>query len=203
MRTLTQATGGRQPVAPVIRVGPLPARSVAHHRPCLARSPHNGGLYRYRACRADRAAWNRARRPKPAKLVTHPVLRELVEGKLALRWSPQQIAGWLSRAYPDDPELRVSQETIYMSLFVQSRGALRRQLTRYLRTRRMVRRPQLDRASPGKVNSAMRSTSARAPLKSLAGPYPDTGKVISGSAGRTARSRRWWNAPVALPCSSR
>jgi IS30 family transposase len=76
-------------------------------------------------------------------------LREVVEVKLAARWSPQQIAGWLPRAYPDDRELRVSHETIYMSLFVQPRGVLRKELTRYLRTRRMVRRPRAARAANG------------------------------------------------------
>ena len=78
-------------------------------------------------------ALRRLRRPKPAKLALCPRLREVVESKLELRWSPQQIAGWLARAYPDDPEMRVSHETIYLSLFVQSRGALRKELTRYLR----------------------------------------------------------------------
>jgi IS30 family transposase len=63
-----------------------------------------------------------------------------VEAKLELRWSPQQISGWLVRAFPDDPEMRVAHETIYLSLFVQSRGALREELTRYLRTGRVRRR---------------------------------------------------------------
>jgi len=109
----------------------------------------NGGRDRYRACQAEEAAWSRARRPKAAKLVTSPRLRQVVEAKLAARWSPQQIAGWLPRAYPDDREFRVSHETIYMSLFVQPRGALRKELTRYLRTRRMVRRPRAARAPNG------------------------------------------------------
>jgi IS30 family transposase len=65
----------------------------------------------------------------------------VVEAKLALRWSPQQISGWLVQAFPDEPEMRVSHETIYLSLFVQSRGALRKELARYLRTGRMSRRP--------------------------------------------------------------
>ncbi len=109
----------------------------------------NGGRQRYRACQAEEAAWGRARRPKAAKLVTCPRLRQVVEAKLAARWSPQQIAGWLTRAYPEDRELRVSHETIYMALFVQPRGALRKELTRYLRTRRMVRRPRAARAANG------------------------------------------------------
>jgi IS30 family transposase len=70
-----------------------------------------------------------------------PRLRQVVETKLELRWSPEQISGWLVREFPDDPEMRVSHETIYLSLFVQSRGALRKELTRYLRTQRSTRRP--------------------------------------------------------------
>ena len=65
-----------------------------------------------------------------------------MEAKLELRWSPQQISGWLVEEFPDDPEIRVSHETIYLSLFVQSRGALRKELTRYLRSRHTTRRPR-------------------------------------------------------------
>ena len=100
----------------------------------------NGDRRSYRACRADRAALRRARRPKPCKLVRCERLRKAVEAQLALSWSPQQISGWLVRAFPDDPEMRVSHETIYQSLFVQSRGALRKELTRYLRSGRVRRR---------------------------------------------------------------
>jgi IS30 family transposase len=81
------------------------------------------------------------RRPKVAKLACCPQLAAVVEEKLELRWSPQQIAGWLSVEFPDDPEMRVSHETIYLSLFVQTRGALRKELTRYLRMRHSSRRP--------------------------------------------------------------
>ena len=65
----------------------------------------------------------------------------MVEAKLELRWSPQQISGWLSETFPTDPEMQVSHETIYLSLFVQSRGALRKELTRYLRRGQATRRP--------------------------------------------------------------
>lgn len=101
----------------------------------------NGGRRRYRACGADRAAVQNMRRPKVAKLARCPRLREVVEAKLELRWSPQQIASWLVVEFPDDAEMRVSHETIYLSLFVQSRGALRKELSRYLRMKRSVRRP--------------------------------------------------------------
>jgi IS30 family transposase len=102
----------------------------------------NGGRRRYRACRADKAAVRRLRRPKSSKLASCPRLRRVVEAKLELRWSPQQISGWLVETFPDDPEMRVSHETIYLSLFVQSRGALRKELTRYLRSGHSARRPR-------------------------------------------------------------
>src|SRR4051794_19984953 len=86
----------------------------------------NGGRRRYRPSRAETAAWRRACRPKPGKLAADPRLRAVVEAKLSQDWSPQQFAVWLSRAYPDEPEMRVSHETIYMSLFVQACGALNR-----------------------------------------------------------------------------
>jgi IS30 family transposase len=76
----------------------------------------NGGRSRYRAQRADVAAIRRAARPKPCKLAVDPQLRAVVEAKLALRWSLEQIAGWLQVAYPDDPTMRISHETIYLSL---------------------------------------------------------------------------------------
>jgi IS30 family transposase len=122
-------------------------RSIARR---LARSPStisrevtaNGGRRRYRACRADKMAVRRLRRPKPAKLAVCPRLRAVVETKLLEYWSPQQISGWLVTEFPDDAEMRVSHETIYLSLFVQSRGALRKELTRYLRSGHATRRPK-------------------------------------------------------------
>ena len=100
----------------------------------------NGGRTRYRAVCAERRAWRCAKRPKRAKLQTSPTLRRLVELQLRACWSPEQIAGWLKRAFPDFPEWQVSHETIYQSLFVQTRGALKRELTQYLRTKRATRR---------------------------------------------------------------
>jgi IS30 family transposase len=140
------------------------SRGVAAGEPCrhiaarLGRAPstvsrelaRNGGRGRYRAQAADAAAYQRAQRPKPAKLVTQPRLRAVVEAKLAVRWSPQQIAGWLPLAYPSDPVMRVSHETIYLSLFIQSRGALRRELQRCLRTGRAMRYPRAKRLPQGR-----------------------------------------------------
>ena len=102
----------------------------------------HGGRRRYRAAAADAAAWARGRRPKRCRLATSPALRDAVATKLAHAWSPQQIAGWLRRAYPDDPTMHVSHETIYLSLFVQSRGVLKKALQAQLRQRRTIRRPR-------------------------------------------------------------
>jgi IS30 family transposase len=110
----------------------------------------NGGRSRYRAQRADLAADQRAARPKPSKLVMEPRLREVVEAKLGLRWSPEQIAGWLPRAYPDEPTMRISHETIYLSLYIQRRGALRHDLRRCLRTGRAMRHPRGKRLPQGR-----------------------------------------------------
>jgi transposase, IS30 family len=95
----------------------------------------------YRATTAHAMSYERASRPKPAKLATNLRLRELVQDDLRRRFSPEQIAGRLRRRFPDEPELWVSAETIYQSLYVQSRGALKRDLTRYLRTGRALRKP--------------------------------------------------------------
>jgi IS30 family transposase len=102
----------------------------------------NGGRKRYRAQTAEASTWQRARRAKPCKLALNAPLRAVVEEKLGLLWSPQQIAGWLGRSYPDDGAMRISHETIYLSLFVQTRGALRRELTAHLRSGHVTRRPQ-------------------------------------------------------------
>ena len=109
----------------------------------------NGGARRYRATRADSAAEQRRRRPKASKLATCHALRDVVQAKLELCWSPGQIAGWLRDEHPDDQEWWVSPETIYRSLFVQSKGALKRQLTAHLRTRRTVRKPGSRNRSRG------------------------------------------------------
>ena len=110
----------------------------------------NGGRDRYRAHQADRAAWQRGRRPQRCKLATHESLREVVEEKLAVQWSPQQISGWLRRTYPGVEAMQVSHETIYLTLFIQARGGLRRELSQHLRTHRANRRPKIKRPPSGK-----------------------------------------------------
>ena len=120
-------------------------RSIAA---ALGRSPstvsrelrRNGGRERYRASEADQAAWDRARRPKPCKLVQDRALACKVAKKLQQEWSPQQVAGWLKRTYANDENHQVSHETIYKSLFIQARGALKKELLQHLRRTRSMRR---------------------------------------------------------------
>jgi IS30 family transposase len=119
----------------------------------------------YRATTAHALAYARASRPKPAKLVTNLVLRGKVEADLAKKYSPEQISGRLKVDFPEQPEMQVSTETIYQSLYVQSRGALKRDLTRCLRTGRAVRRPsrkvgQRKNRIPNMINIAERPAEA-------------------------------------------
>ena len=100
----------------------------------------NGGYSRYRASTADQAAWERAHRPKICKLVENRDLARIVANKLQKTWSPMQIAGWLKRAYPDNEYYQVSHETIYRSLFIQARGALKKELIQHLRRKHGIRR---------------------------------------------------------------
>ena len=100
----------------------------------------NGGEEFYRASQADESAWDRSRRPKTCKLAQNRALGRLVAAKLQRRWSPEQVAGWLKRTFPDDTSLQVSHETIYRSLFIQARGALKKELVEYLRRTRVMRR---------------------------------------------------------------
>jgi IS30 family transposase len=100
----------------------------------------NAGRDRYRANQADEAAWDRAHRPKTCKLAQNPALARIVGEKLQLEWSPRQIAGWLKVHYPDDETYQVSHETIYLTLFIQTRGALKKELLKYLRRPRAMRR---------------------------------------------------------------
>ena len=99
----------------------------------------NHGRRRYRAVDADDAAWERARRPKVCKLAQQQRLQRIVARKLSVEWSPEQITGWLKRTYPDDESFHVSHETIYRSLFIQTRGVLKKELMKHLRSRRVMR----------------------------------------------------------------
>ena len=108
----------------------------------------HGGATEYRAAAADAEAWRHARRPKLCRLAQRPKLRQVVEAKLRADWSPQQIAAWLMAAFPDDASLHVSHETIYRTLYVQARGALKRELVAHLRRSPGYRRSRRAAQAP-------------------------------------------------------
>lgn len=122
----------------------LSIRMIAKH---LNRSPstisreinRNGGVGKYRAIKADRQAWIKAKRPKKCKLQSNINLANIVAKKLALKWSPEQISGFLKRKYPGNTDMHVSHESIYKTIFIQSRGALKKELQKHLRTKRVMR----------------------------------------------------------------
>jgi IS30 family transposase len=175
------------------RAGGESMRSIARG---LGRSPSTisrelsrnaGGAGRYRATTAHALAYERASRPKPAKLATNARLRARVEEDLRRRYSPEQIVGRLRRQFPDDPEMRVSAETIYQSLYVQSRGALRRDLTKCLRTGRALRRPcrqagQRKNRIPDMINISQRP----AAVEDRAVPGDWEGDLIIGKNNASA-----------------
>ena len=99
----------------------------------------NGGRQHYRAAEAELATLRRHRRPKLSKLALSSRLLAVVKERLELQWSPEQISAWLKVEFPDDPQMQISHETIYLSLYVQSRGTLRKELTKHLRTQRSFR----------------------------------------------------------------
>src|ERR1700678_4520490 len=109
----------------------------------------NGGSQAYRANQADRRAWKRALRPKHCRLALHRELRWRVAQKLTLQWSPQQISGWLKQEFPTHQDMQISHEAIYRSLFIQTRGVLKKELTAQLRTARRMRRPKSHNAKSG------------------------------------------------------
>jgi IS30 family transposase len=145
----------------------------------------NGGQRRYRAAAADKRAWDRALRPKRCKLATHGKLRRIVAGRLEQNWSPQQIAGWLRRAYPDDEVCRVSHETIYRSLFVQARGVLKKELQAHLRSGRAIRRSRHASAKNdqrGRIADAISISERPASVEDRAVPGHWEGDLLCGSA---------------------
>jgi transposase, IS30 family len=145
---------------------------------------HNGGYDGYRAALADEKAWARARRPKRCKLAINPWLRQAVASKLRLNWAPEQIAGWLKRAHPDDESCHVSHETIYRSLFVQARGALKKELLYHLRSRRTIRRSKLaglNGDGRGQIKNLVSIRQRPAAVEDRAVPGHWEGDLLSGS----------------------
>jgi IS30 family transposase len=160
----------------------------------LARAPstlsrevaRNGGRGVYRAAVADDGAWRRSRRPQPCRLSTRPALRRAVAQKLAQQWSPQQISGWLRHTFPSDPDMQVSPETIYRSLFVQSRGVLKRRLVQHLRRQhhfRHARAAAQRRPRPGQIVDAVSIRQRPAEVQDRAVPGHWEGDLLEGARG--------------------
>ena len=170
---------------------------VAGHSVCsmaltLNRSPstisreitRNGGRQCYRAVEADQAAWDRAHRPKICKLVQNRQLARIVATKLKRLWSPFQIAGWLKQTYPNDENFQVSHETIYRSLFIQARGALKKELLQHLRRTRAMRRSRhhtQKTENHGKITNAVSISERPASVEDRAVPGHWEGDLISGT----------------------
>ena len=164
-------------------------RSIAHR---LGRSPstisreikRNDGYQQYRATQADQAAWDRAKRPKLCKLSGNQDLIKTITCKLQSNWSPQQIAGWLKREFPTEEHNQVSHETIYRSLYVQTRGVLKKELIQYLRTRRIMRRSKhssLKGSGLGQITDTVSISERPATIEDRAIPGHWEGDLIAGS----------------------
>jgi IS30 family transposase len=143
----------------------------------------NGGREGYRASQADEAAWSRAHRPKNCKLACNPALARIVAGKLQLLWSPEQIAGWLKHAYPGNEDYQVSHETIYRSLFIQARGALKKELLEHLRRTRAMRRSRhhtQKTANHGRITDTVSISERPAAVEDRAVPGHWEGDLLCG-----------------------
>jgi IS30 family transposase len=150
------------------------SREVARH----------GGRAQYRANEADQQAWESALRPKPCLLATHTTLREIVASKLMQDWSPEQVSGWLKWQFPKDEGLRVSHETIYRSLFLQARGALKKELIQHLRSQRRMRRSRHSSVhghSQGKIVDAISIRERPAEVEDRAIPGHWEGDLLRGA----------------------
>jgi IS30 family transposase len=160
------------------------ARSLGRAPSTVSREiQRNGGRRRYRACRADQAAWERAKRPKPCKLVLNRALARCVAKKLTALWSPEQIAGWLKCTYPNDESYQVSHETIYRSLFIQARGALKKELLQHLRRTRVMRRSRHKHprdAGQGQISHTVSIRERPASVEDRAVPGHWEGDLIFG-----------------------
>ena len=172
--------------------GVVAGRSVRAIASLLGRAPstvsrevnRNGGRRRYRANTADQAAWDRAHRAKTCKLKENRALARIVAKKLQLQWAPRQIAGWLKYMYPDDENYQVSHETIYKSLFIQARGALKKELLQHLRRTRAMRRSRhhtQKTADHGQISNAVSIRERPAEAEDRAVPGHWEGDLLFGS----------------------
>jgi IS30 family transposase len=172
--------------------GVVSGRSIRSIASSLGRSPstvsrelrRNGGRRRYRASQADQAAWDRAHRLKRCKMVENRALARIVARKLRQFWSPEQIAGWLKHTYPDDENFQVSHETIYRSLFIQARGALKKELLAHLRRTRAMRRSRhasLKGEGLGTITEAVSIRARPAAIEDRAVPGHWEGDLLFGA----------------------
>jgi len=170
-------------------VSQLSMRSIAAQ---IGRAPstvsreinRNGGYDNYRAVESDKNAWDQALRPKQCKLSYNRQLASIVARKLKKSWSPQQIAGWLKRKHPSQENDRVSHETIYRTLYIQARGALKKELQLHLRSKRAIRRAKystLKRQGLGKITNAINISERPASADDRAVPGHWEGDLIAGS----------------------
>ena len=144
----------------------------------------NGGAECYRATPADQSAWDRSHRPKPCKLAVNPRLSYRVATKQKRKWSPEQIAGWLKREYPQDEYNQVSHETIYRSLFIQARGVLKKELLQCLRSKPTIRRSRhasLKRDGLGQITNTVSIRERPASVEDRAVPGHWEGDLLAGS----------------------
>lgn len=178
----------REEISRGIAIG-LSVRGIAEK---LKRSPsticreinRNGGYEHYRASQAEQAAWEKAKRPKPCKLKQVARLKNIVAKKLKANWSPQQISGWLKRQYPDNEDYHLSHETIYKTLYVQARGALKKELIQCLRSGRAMRRSRsssLKGKGLGKIVDAIPISERPPEVEDRAVPGHWEGDLIMGS----------------------
>ncbi len=163
----------------------LIARRLGRSASTISREvSRNGGAARYRSARSDQAAWDRALRPKLCKLACRPFLSWTVSIKLRRQWSPEQIAGWLKRTYPGEPQKQVSHETIYRSLFIQARGVLKKELLEHLRAKRTIRRSRhasMKRNGLGQIKNAVSIRESPASVEDRAVPGHWEGDLTGGS----------------------
>jgi IS30 family transposase len=176
---ISRAVGAGQSIRSVAaRLGRAPSTISREVR-------RNGGSQGYRANRADQLAWERARRPKACKLVRNRTLAQVVASKLRLQWSPEQIAGWLKHVYAVNKDYQVSHETIYRSLYIQARGALKRELLEHLRRSRCMRRSRhhtQKTADHGRIRDTVSISERPAAAEDRAVPGHWEGDLLFGNA---------------------
>jgi IS30 family transposase len=173
-RSVVAGHSSRSIAAPLDRAPSTISREIKRH----------GGQEGYRASQADQSAWDRGRRPKTGKLAQNRALARMVAGKLQRQWSLEQVAGWLKRTYPDDRSRQVSHEIIYRSLFIQARGALKKELVAHLRRTRVMRRsrhPTQKTDDHGRITDTVSISQRPASVADRAVPGHWGGDLLFGS----------------------